>query len=287
VRGDLWSAFVTESQISPRINFVYSPLKSTTLHVGYGRYFTPPPLELIQGSDLSKFSNTTNGVSPFLVQSASAVKSERYDYFDGGLIEDVTSNFHVGVDAYYKAKKNVLDEGQFGPAMIFSPNNAAKGIVRGIEFTTSYDSGGFSAWGNLAHSRTIAYGLTSGQWQFDSDELAYLQSHWYHLDHDQDWTASAGMSYKWERTQIYADTLYGSGLYSGFANETELPSYETFDIGMTHDFELGDGSRFRLRFDITNVTDLQYEIRDGSGIGVFAPQYLPRRAFYMGISKKI
>jgi hypothetical protein len=28
-------------------------------------------------------------------------------------------------------------------------------------------------------------------------------------------------------------------------------------------------------------------LRDGSGIGVFAPQYGPRRGFFVGVSKKL
>jgi outer membrane receptor protein involved in Fe transport len=42
-----------------------------------------------------------------------------------------------------------------------------------------------------------------------------------------------------------------------------------------------------LRFDIVNLFDSIYEIRDGSGIGVFAPQFGPRRGFYFGISQKL
>lgn len=286
LRGDLWSAFITESQISPRINLVYKPAQPTTLHLGYGRYFTPPPLELIQAADVSKFDGTTNAVDPSLKSTAAiAVKSERYHYFDIGVNQDITPNLRVGVDAYYKIKKNVLDEGQFGPAMIFSPNNADKGLVRGVEMTVSYENNGFAVWGNVARSQATAKGIISGQWQFSPDEVAYMQSHWYHLDHDQDWTASAGASYKWNNTNVYADTLYGSGLYGGFANQTELPSYETVNLGMTHTFRLSPGNILKARLDVTNVTDLKYEIRDGSGIGVFAPQYLPRRAIYVGISR--
>jgi outer membrane receptor protein involved in Fe transport len=282
----LWSAYITESQVSPRINFVYKPLEPTTLHAGYGMFFTPPPLELIQSGDVSKFDNTTNGVAPSLKSSASeAVRSERYHYFDVGINQAVTHDLHIGVDGYCKLKTNVLDEGQFGPAMIFSPNNSSIGLVRGIELTVSFDKDGFSAWGNAAHSRAMARGLTSGQWQFPADQVAYMENHWYHLDHDQDWTASAGGSYQWDKTKVYADALYGSGLYSGFCNEVELPSYVTFNLGMTHDFKLSVVNNFKFRFDITNVADLKYEIRDGTGIGVFAPQYLPRRGFYAGVSK--
>ena len=42
-----------------------------------------------------------------------------------------------------------------------------------------------------------------------------------------------------------------------------------------------------LRFDVVNLFDPIYEIRDGSGIGVFAPQFGPRRGFFVGISQKL
>ena len=116
---------------------------------------------------MSKFNNTTNAVDPSLRSTAAdPVRSERYHYFDAGVNQDITPNLHVGVDAYYKIKKYVLDEGQFGPAMIFSPNNAAKGLVRGVEVTVSYEKDGFAAWGNVARSQATAKGIVSGQWQF-------------------------------------------------------------------------------------------------------------------------
>jgi outer membrane receptor protein involved in Fe transport len=44
-------------------------------------------------------------------------------------------------------------------------------------------------------------------------------------------------------------------------------------------------SGITARFDVTNLFDKSYAIRDGSGVGVAAPQYGPRRAFYAGLSK--
>ena len=38
------------------------------------------------------------------------------------------------------------------------------------------------------------------------------------------------------------------------------------------------------RFDIVNVGDQIYELRDGSGVGVFAPQFGQRRSFYGGVT---
>ena len=37
---------------------------------------------------------------------------------------------------------------------------------------------------------------------------------------------------------------------------------------------------FKIRFDIVNLFDEIYELRDGSGIGVGAPQFGQRRGFY-------
>jgi outer membrane receptor protein involved in Fe transport len=40
----------------------------------------------------------------------------------------------------------------------------------------------------------------------------------------------------------------------------------------------------RLRFDCLNILNENYEIRNGSGLGIAAPAYGPRRAFYAGLS---
>ena len=37
--------------------------------------------------------------------------------------------------------------------------------------------------------------------------------------------------------------------------------------------------------DLINLTDQSVQLRDGSGIGVGAPQFLPRRAIYAGLSR--
>jgi len=36
----------------------------------------------------------------------------------------------------------------------------------------------------------------------------------------------------------------------------------------------------KIRFDVVNLFDKVYELRDGSGIGVGAPQFGQRRGFY-------
>ncbi|PYL69738.1 MAG: TonB-dependent receptor, partial [Verrucomicrobia bacterium] len=78
-RLDFVNAFVDENQLSPRINVVYEPFKGTTLHAGYARYFTPPPLEGVPQSTIAKFAGTTNESA---ITKDSPVTSERAHYFD-------------------------------------------------------------------------------------------------------------------------------------------------------------------------------------------------------------
>jgi len=280
-RFDVVNAFVNESQLSPRINLVYQPQESTTLHIGYARYFTPPPLELVSSESVTKFAGTTNAPA---VTQGSPVEAERSNYYDIGATQKITPDFHVGIDGYYKVAKNQLDEGQFGPTVIFSPFNYAKGEVYGGELTANYEKNGFAAYANAAYTQALGTQITSGQFQFDPEELAYISNHWVHLDHEQHWTASAGTSYTWQGTKTYADLLYGSGLRDGFANTGELPAYATVNIGIEHAFKIPGWGTFKARFDIVNLFDKIYEIRDGSGIGVFAPQFGARRGFYGGVS---
>jgi outer membrane receptor protein involved in Fe transport len=101
-------------------------------------------------------------------------------------------------------------------------------------------------------------------------------------------SGSAGASYMWQGTRFSADMIFGSGLRSGFANTSSLPFYEQFNVGISHEFKW-PGTMMKpttVRFDVVNVADQIYQIRDGSGIGVFAPQYGPRRGFFGGISQK-
>ncbi len=47
LRFDRMDAFVTASQLSPRLGLVYKATPETTLHAAYAREFTPPPTELV------------------------------------------------------------------------------------------------------------------------------------------------------------------------------------------------------------------------------------------------
>jgi len=282
LRYDVSDGYVDENQWSPRVNFVYQLDEADALHGGFSRYFTPPTLELIAPTDIAKFQGTTNQLPSDVNTSVSA---ERDSYYDLGLTHSFTPQWQAGVDGYYKDAKNLLDEGQFGQALVFSPFNYARGRVWGVELTTSYSGDLSSAYFNLAYARALGNQVVSGQYNFDPAELAYIQNHYVHLDHDQTWTASGGVSRLWAGTRYSLDGIYGSGLRAGFANSGSLPSYTQFDISASRSFELGGFGDVGVRLAIINLLDRVYEIRDGSGIGVGASQFGPRRGLYLGLTK--
>src|SRR5438105_6108879 len=123
-RFDIVDAFSHENQLSPRINVVYEPFKGTAFHVGYARYFTPPPLENVDQSTISKFAGTTNESA---ITKDSVVTSERAHYFDVGATQKITEGFNVGIDGFYKSSHSVLDEGQFGEALTQASSNSKRG----------------------------------------------------------------------------------------------------------------------------------------------------------------
>lgn len=282
-RFDKVNTVVDEQQLSPRLGFVYDVTPQTHLHAGYARYFTPPPTEKIDTTSIARFSNTTNALPS---DADTAVKSERSHYFDLGLAQEMGKHVTLGLDTYYRKVRNLQDEGQFGNALIFSAFNYDQGRVYGAELTASYHDIHFAAYVNAAYSVAQAKQVATGQFNFDDNELAYIANHWVYVDHDQRWAGSAGGSYKWRSTLISVDALYGSGLRRGFANTQSMPPYAQVNLALNQGFTLPGAGKLNGKLAVINVFDRSYEMRDGSGIGVGAPQFGPRRAMYAGLSKE-
>ena len=276
-RLDFVNAFISENQLSPRVNIVYEPFKGTAIHGGYARYFTPPPLENVDQSTIAKFAGTTNASA---VTENSAVTSERAHYFDVGVTQKITEGFNVGLDGFYKNSHSVLDEGQFGQALILSSFNYKRGEIYGGELTSSYDHGPFSAYLNAGYEWARGTQVSSAQFLFGPDEIAYITNHWVFLDHDQRFTASAGVSYTWNDWKAAVDGIYGNGLRRGFANTQKNNPYETFNLSLQRRIKITEKTSVIVRFDVVNLLDKIYQLRDGSGIGVGAPQFGQRRGFY-------
>ena len=291
-RFDLVRAYTREQQLSPRINLVWEATTGTTFHIGYARNFTPPPQELVNARTVALFNGTT-GASE--VQTAGAVRAERENYLDAGVAQDILPGLKIGLDAYYKDKHNLLDEGQFGPSLVLSPFNYAKGHAWGVELSASYTKGPVDIYGNVARGEEKARNIISSQYFFAPDELAYIATHSIFTDHSQRWTASGGASITIHdgigKLTPSVEFLYGDGLRAEdpvgtVPNGGKLPSYFTANFGISQNLDGVTGlNGFTVRFDVTNIFDKSYLIRDGSGVGVGAPQYGARRGFFAGITK--
>lgn len=283
LRYDIVEAYTNGDQLSPRASLVWQLSPQTTLHIGYAHYFTPPPDELVSGETVISAQNTTNAQPGGTLNSP--VKSQSSDDFDAGINQRVTPNLNLGLDTYYKYVTNLLDEGQFGSALLFTPFNYAEGKIYGTEFTANYHLNSFSSYFNLARSTAMGKDIISAQYNFSPTELSYIANNWVHLDHDQTWTASSGMTYDWLATTYSADLIYGSGLRSGFANTSHLAPYTQLNIAAARSIQFQEWGKFDYRLSVLNLLDSSYEIRNGTGIGVGAPQYGPRRAVFLSINK--
>jgi outer membrane receptor protein involved in Fe transport len=287
LRFDGVAEFTDETQLSPRLNVVWKPTKTTTLHAGYSRYFVPPPFELVGAGTLAKFAATTAAPA---VTTDDPVRAERSNYYDIGISQIVIPGLTLGLDAYYKQSHNLIDEGQFGAPIILSAFNYAEGLQEGVELTGSYDRGPWSAYGNVALSRAMGKNIISAQNNFAPDELAFIANNWIHLDHDQLWTGSAGIAYTANMdsehpTRMSIDAVVQSGLRAStptVPNGAALPTYGVVNMSLVQKL----ASRTELRLDILNIGDNTYEIRNGTGVGVGAPQFGIRRTILAGVTQR-
>jgi hypothetical protein len=182
----------------------------------------------------------------------------------------------------------MLDDGQFGQAVVLTQFNYARGYSEGAEFKLKYQNGNFKTYANFSYNITRAIDVESNQYLIDAATYNYLLTNWHYTDDMQLMTGSAGTSYRWYDNLFTANMLYGSGQRSGFANEDHTPPYVVVNVGVARDFKWSsDLKPVTLRFDVVNLFDKTYELRDGSGIGVFAPQFGARRGFFVGLSQKL
>ena len=285
LRGDQYEAFRSESQLSPRLGMVWQATDSTTVHAGYSRYFTPPQTELISTEDIELFNNTTNAVKNY---GNNTPLAERSNYFDVGVSQNIGSAWTVGLDAYYRKVSRLQDEGQFGTALVYSTFNYAQGRVRGTEFSVNYDEGPLSAYFNFAYNRAMGKNVITSQYNFNPVDLAYIADNYIHLDHDQKLTSSGGINYAiTENTKVGADYIFGSGLREDglTPNGLSLPYYFQLNLNVSHDFNFDSTGKLHTSLALINALDRTYELRSGTGVGVGAPQYGPRRGLYLSLQK--
>jgi hypothetical protein len=123
-----------------------------------------------------------------------------------------------------------------------------------------------------------------------------VNNHWIYLDHDQLISVNCGASYLLKETPrnstlFYTDAIFGSGLREdggpipgdpadNTPNGASVPDYYNINLGVEQDIKIPHRRVLEARLDVVNVTDNNYALRSGSGVGVNAPQYGERRGFF-------
>jgi opacity protein-like surface antigen/outer membrane receptor protein involved in Fe transport len=293
-RFDQMWQYVDANQLSPRISLTYSPFDTTTFHAGFARNFTPPAQVIAAPANTALFTGCPAPLPPTCttVQAPSVpppyypMQPERSNVYDIGVVQKVLPGLELGADVYLKMTRDQINQGQFGAALVLNGFQYERGLNNGVELKAVYTDGDLRAYANLAWASQRGNNVVTNQYLLGADEFAYTRNNWVYADHSQVWTGSGGVSYLWYGTRFSADLIYGSGLRSGFANTDHLPPYAQVNAGISHEYDIPGWNPVTLRFDVVNVFDTSYVIKNGTGIGVFANAYGPRIGYYFGLAQK-
>ena len=276
VRWDRLSGYTYNNQIDPTINFTYLLRPDTTLHAGFARYMQVPSFQGISPGAPAAFMGTTGFAGTGTVDPET---EDDYEW-DAGVVHELTKNITVSEDAFYEYTKHYLDTGQFGDVPIFAPFNYKHGYIWGTETAITYSGENLSAHASTTIGRNMQKGVATGQFNFDPDELGYINRHYIVLDHQPLYGASAGISYRWKPWEFSSSVIYSSGLRGGFADLEKLPHVVQVDLAAQRAFQVPSLGEVTNRITLLNIFDRTNLIRPAEGIGIFQAAYGPRITVY-------
>ncbi len=272
LRWDHLSGFSSGEQLDPTLNFIFQADPRTTWHAGFARYMQVPSFLGISPTVQAAFVGTTAAGPP----GNPTPTTEDDGEWDAGVVHQLTNEWTISADGFYELTHHYLDTGQFGVVPIFAPFNYDHGTIWGTELATRYKAQSFSAYANLTVGRNLQKGVATGQFNFDPDELAYIDSHSIVLDHQPLFGATAGATWQLKPYAFSVDATYSSGLRGGFADEEKLPEVVQVNISAERTWVLAGHHRLTNRLAILNIFDRVNLIRPAEGIGIFQSAYGPR-----------
>jgi len=276
VRWDRLSGYTYNNQIDPSLNLVYLLRPDTTLHAGVARYMQVPSFQGISPGAPAAFAGTTGFAGTGTVNPVTEDDLEG----DIGAVHQLTKHLAISEDAFYEYNKHYLDTGQFGDVPIFAPFNYKHGYIWGTETALTYNVKDLSIHGSTTIGRNLQKGVATGQFNFDPDELAYINRHYIVLDHQPLYGAAGGATYRWQSYLFSVDALYSSGLRAGFADLESLPNVVQIDLAGQKSFQVPHLGEVIDRITLLNICDRTNLIRPSEGIGIFQSAYGPRITVY-------
>lgn len=272
IRRDGLSGFSNGSAIDPTMNISFAVTPDARMHAGFARYMQVPSFQGISPTAPAAFAGTTAEGPPGIPTPTVETDSE----WDGGIVYAPVSGLTTSADFYYELTRHYLDTGQFGVVPIFAPFNYDDGYIWGAEFAAAYRLSSLTAYANLTLGRNMQQGVATGQFNFDADELAWIDSHHIVLDHQPLVGFTAGAAWQWKPWLFSGDLTYSSGLRAGFADLEQLPSTFQVNVGIQRSLTIPRVGVIVDRLTVLNVFDRTNLIRPAEGIGIFQSAYGPR-----------
>jgi hypothetical protein len=272
LRLDSLSGFTRHIQLDPTANLSLKATADLTLHAGFARYMQAPSFQGISPYAPDAFAGTTAAG----IEGVATPLTEDDEEWDTGLVQHFGPRLTLSQDLFYEVTFHYLDTGQLGVVPIFAPFNYDHGHIWGSETALSYRDRNLTAHLNLTLGKNQQKGVATGQFNFDTTELAYIDRKGIRLDHQPGASVSAGGAYRWRAWLFSLSGIYSSGLASGFADTQSLPSVVQINAALERKFHVPRVGQVSDRLTFVNLFDRVNPIRPAEGIGIFQAAYGPR-----------
>lgn len=274
------------SALSPRANLVWTPAETTTLHLGYARYFVPAQ----QDREAIAVTAYAGSSATLPTSSDAPAMAERDDYLDFGLSRKF-GDLTLGVDAFWRHSRNLLDQTWTADGLMARTFNYARGTGKGIEFSANWSEGPLSAWGNLAIAKLDGRQIVAGQAPFSLAALNWAAGHDVATNSDQRISGSMGLTWRTGPLRLSSDATFGSGLprsaQAFMANTGAMPAWASLNVAAVYRVA-GLGHRpLDIRFDVLNALNGARRLQDGTGLAGGLPQWSARRGIFIGLEQAL
>ncbi|HZD32008.1 MAG TPA: TonB-dependent receptor plug domain-containing protein [Candidatus Angelobacter sp.] len=178
-------------------------------------------------------------------------------------------NITLGLTVWGRWTSNMLDHQNIGNSELWASFNWQKGRAAGFDV---YGYGQFAkflglileGFANLSAQDAQQLNINSQKFLFSPSDLT-ASGVWSTMDHVQNWTANVGLILhdvgKWNNLAIRFN--YGSGFHTGIATNEVVPEHSTFDVTLSHMFDLP--LKPEVAFDAFNLFNDIYAYRLGTG----------------------
>jgi len=259
-----------DSLLQPRVGLTFLASDVVKLHAFYGKLFQPAPVENLR----IEYDQGSLVARPF------DLKAQKDDYFEVGVAHQFLDRQTALLNFYYKDSVDVLDDHQLGNTTIAQPYNFAQGYAYGAEFSVKGDLS--PEWSEYFH---YSYSVARGKESSGGIGISTGNTSYQDLDHSQNHTANAGITYTKRSFWWTLQGLFGSGLRTGENSSIGLPAHFTMDTTVGYHFGKSSGllSEFKISADLLNMFNNVYPITIANDIT--GSHYAAGRQLFLRLSR--